>query len=479
MAKKIKTTKTTNDSILNGEYGVRNGLSDVVMGSVQNPFGSNQLSQTDTIFMNNRWYMISNQRAALSQSYVEHGLIQTLIDTPVDDGLKGGITITSEQLSPDEIKSLQVVIEHEGILETLGQALKWTRLYGGGGVLIMTNQDHSMKLNLTQNELKNMEFRDVDMWELFATQQNIDDDTRRLELKSEKGNFCYDYYGIPVHKSRVLDIKGLKAPSFIRPRLRGWGFSVVESLVQSINQFFKAKNLTFEVMDEFKLDIYKIKGFTAALMTKDGTAKAVQRVTLANQQKNFQNAITMDSDDDHISKQLNFSGIHDVMKEIRMQIASDMRMPMSKLFGISATGFSSGEDDIEVYNSMVEGQVRYKAKKPLLEMLKILCMRDFGFIPTDLGFAFKPMRMLSSEQEENVKTAKCNRIIALSGAGLCDSVEAKSAINKDDILGVKVDVDKDTMLTTDIPEGGGDPAAVIPSKDMIKDKTVPKLAKKV
>ena len=50
-------------------------------------------------------------------------------------------------------------------------------------------------------------------------------------------------------------MKGLTAPSFLRPRLRGWGFSVVEKLVRSINQYIKATDLGFEVLDEFKLDV--------------------------------------------------------------------------------------------------------------------------------------------------------------------------------------------------------------------------------
>ena len=46
-----------------------------------------QVSQIDTLFINQRWYLVSNYRQLLSQAYTEHGIIQTLIDQPVDDGL--------------------------------------------------------------------------------------------------------------------------------------------------------------------------------------------------------------------------------------------------------------------------------------------------------------------------------------------------------------------------------------------------------
>ena len=42
------------------------------------------------------------------------------------------------------------------------------------------------------------------------------------EIQSEEFEY-YNYYSEVVHKSRVLKLKGIEAPSFIRPRLRGWG----------------------------------------------------------------------------------------------------------------------------------------------------------------------------------------------------------------------------------------------------------------
>jgi hypothetical protein len=228
----------------------------------------------------------------------------------------------------------------------------------------------------------------------------------------------------------------------------------MESLVQSINQFLKTKKLTFEVLDEFKLDIFKIKGFNNAIMTKDGTAKIIQRTQLANQQKNFQNALTMDSEDDHQGKQLNFSGISEVMKDIRMQIASDMRMPMTKLFGISAAGFNSGEDDIEVYNAMIESEVRSKAKAPCLEVVKLRSNELFGFEPDDLEIEFKPLRVLSHEQEENVKTQKMNRLVLASDKGAVTLREFKESINRDNLLPVKVEVnDESSLADGEIPSG--------------------------
>lgn len=426
---------------------IKNGLGDAVgyqelggfSGFPNNqgtPFTS-QLSNVNTIFVNLRWYLVSNFRQVLSELYVENGLVQTIVDVPTDDAFRGGVEIRSKQLDEDQIDELQTSLEREDDYEAAAQATKWNRLFGGAAVLIITDQDPTTPLDIDAIDKNTpLEFRGVDMWELFFDIQNTEGTGEKLE--NEDVEF-YSYYGVQVHKSRVLILTGLTAPSFIRPRLRGWGFSIIEKLVRSINQYLKATDLSFEVLDEFKLDVYKIKNLTNTLMSPAGEEMVRKRVQIANWQKNYQNAVVLDSEDDFDHKQLSFSGLAEAMQGIRMQVASDMRMPLTKLFGISAAGFNSGEDDIEVYNSMIESDVRGKIKWPLLQMIEIKCQKLFGFIPDDLRIQFKPLRMLSAEQEENVKTQKFARLIQAKQAGEITRYEFREGCNKDDLLSITLD----------------------------------------
>lgn len=473
MARKTKTKKAVAlkspvdivNNELQGEFDnlVRNGLGEALLGSDFDQFS--QLSQTDTLFKNNRWYLISNFRQLISQIYVEHGLVRTVVDVPVEDALRGGIEIQSQQLSPEQVEDLQNIIEKESDMSHVSEAAKWTRLFGGGGVVIITDQDPSTPLNLSAiNEKTPLTFRGVDMWELFWSKQNTNDTAASIAEEDLDVEY-YDYYGVKLHKSRVLRMNGLRAPSFIRPRLRGWGFSVLESLVRSINQYLKATDLSFDVLDEFKLDIYKIKGLTNSLLQKDGAKRISERVKIANAQKNYQNAITMDAEDDYVQKQLTFAGIGEAMTGIRMQIASDLRMPLTKIFGISSAGFSSGEDDIENYNAMVESEVRGKLKYHIYSVLEIRCQKLFGFVPDDLKFEFKPLRVLSSEQEENVKTQRFNRLLQAKQAGEITSAEFRHGINKANLLPIQLDTSKNSLKLAAKEKAEESEGDTVPSKE--------------
>lgn len=421
-----------------------------------------QINQVNTLFVNNRWYFISNMRQLLSEIYVEHGLIQTVVDVPVDDGLRGGVEIKTKQLSPEQIEDVKSEMEEFDDMGVVGYSHKWDRLYGGAGVVIMTDQDPKTPLNWNAiTEKTPLKFRDVDMWELFWSRQTTSDYAEVIDDQSLNPEF-YDYYGITLHNSRVMKLTGLRAPSFLRPRLRGWGFSITEAIVNSVNQYLKSNNLTFEVLDEFKVDYYKMKGLASLLLTGNASHKVRQRIADMNATKNFQNAVVLDSEDDFEQKHLSFTGIAEAMTGIRMQVASDLRMPLTKVFGISAAGFSSGEDDIENYNGMVERQIREKAKRNILQIIKLRCQRMFGFIPDDMQIDFKPLRILSAEQEENVKSQQFTRILSAKQAGELDTKEFRDAVNKENLLGIQLDANK-TMLSVDNPEEGTDSASETPA----------------
>lgn len=454
---------------------VSNGLGDAIGFTQFNPFGFPQnqgngftdpTSSVNTIFKNLRWYLVSNFRQVLSQVYVEIGLVQTIVDVPVDDALRGGVEIKSKQLDDDQIEELQISLDRDDDINTIGQAAKWNRLFGGAGVIILTDQDPETELELTSiSKDTPLEFRAVDLWELFWDKQNTEGYDPSIQTQDFE---FYSYYGEQLHKSRVMRMKGSVAPSFIRPRLRGWGFSVVETLVRSINQYLKATDLTFQVLDEFKVDIYKIKNLVNTLLSPNGQQKIAERVRMANWQKNFQNAVVMDSEDDWDHKQLSFTGLAEAMDGIRMQVAADMRIPRSKLFGEAGGGLNSGsnEGDLEVYNAMVESQVRNKIKYDILRVCEFKCQKMFGFVPDDLSLTFKPLRVLNGEQEENVKEKKFNRLFQSLQGGAINEEEFRDAANKGGLFDILLDTSVEMLNPPQddvTKEGDQDPDA--PKKD--------------
>lgn len=396
---------------------------------LQNPF-TPQNSRLDTMWINTRWALISNFRSILSEAYAEYGIVQTLVDQPVSDAFSRGFNIVSDELKDEQKKKLQTYLEKNRIIEEIKQACNWARLFGGGGLVIMTDQKPDRPLEINKiTEDSPLEFRAADLWELHKDQVNI---WNPWEDDSE--NLYYNYYGVRLNRTRVLPIRGKEAPSFIRTRLRGWGMSELERVIRSINSYLKNQDLIFELLDEAKLDVYQLNGFNTAMLTPQGTKTAEKRIRTANSLKSYLNALILDTADEFKQKQLTFNGLSEILTQIRQGVAADLRMPMTKLFGVSSAGFNSGEDDIENYNAMIESEVRSKVKFIVIQVLEICCQKLFGYIPEDLMIEFKSLRILSAEQEENMKNSQFNRLIQAYANGLLSADKFMIGCNNGNLL---------------------------------------------
>ncbi|TDE17700.1 anti-CBASS protein Acb1 family protein [Dyadobacter psychrotolerans] len=412
----------------------RNSLTDLTTNLGNDFRNKAQLSSPATFYYNTRQHLVSNNRGLLSWLYVELGIVQTLIDQPVDDAFRHGIEILCPQLDETDIATLQDYLRTSGAMAAVIQARKWARLFGGAGTLIITDQDPARPLTIERiNENSPMQFRAVDMHELYG---NYDpQEMTRYQLSTTTP---FQYYGIQVDPSRVYVAKGKEAPAMVRGNLRGWGMSEVERLVRSLNQYLKYQDVVFELMDEAKVDVYKIQGFNQLLAMAGGTEKATIRLQAANMIKNYINALVMDSEDDHEQKTMSFTGLADMLPQIRMGIAADLKIPITKLFGVSAAGFSSGEDDIENYNSMIESEIRYKAHDEIISILKLCCQKLFGVVPDGLEIKWPSLRIMSAEEQEKIKDFQFNRIMKAQQMGVMSDIEAKKAINTAGLLPITI-----------------------------------------
>ena len=417
------------------------------------------MTQPFTLASANSYTPITLNRILMSYSYMTQGLIRTFIDQPVDDAFRGGFEVVAPELDPDDLAKLQTELKRvrgrrdnrafnkrsitalvnfnagnnlaNSDMKVLKKTCYWARLYGGAGVIINTTQDFRKELDVDAiNENTPLEFMDADRWELVLSQQNLWDEANPTP---------FNYYGLPLHSTRVMKMLWAEAPSYIRLRLQGWGMSEIERCIRSVNAYIKFENLLFELLDEAKIDVYKIQGFNTALASDTATQNIHRRVALGNQLKNFQHAITMDSEDDYIQKTLTFTGIPEIYEQLRMNLCSDLKMPMNKLFGTSATGFGGGQDALENYNCIVEG-VREDVEPVAIEMVALRCQQLFGFIPEDITLKWKPLRVLSGVEEEQIKTSKSNRTLAWFDRNLFTGQEASEQGKADELFGVETEV---------------------------------------
>lgn len=416
-----------------------NSLTDLVNG-LQGPYQTQTIAQPFTFTEGMAFVPFTLNRIALSYGYMSYGLVQTVVDQPVEDAFRGGITIESKELDEADVKTFNTAMEKANDLTAIKETARWARLYGGAGLLIVTDQDPQTPLNVNRiKEGSDLAFIAADRWELILTALSISGNQYGVVGWQEVANAPFNYYGIQLDSTRAIKMLGRSAPSFIRQRLQGWGMSELERCMREINTYIKFQNLLFELVDEAKIDVYKIQEFNNSLATAQGTTLIQARIQLSNLLKNYRNALVVDKEDDYEQKQIAFGGLADIFQEFRVNLCSALKIPYNKLFGESATGLGSGEDSMENYNSMLDSDVRDKVRPLVREALELRMRAVFGYVP-DFTWKFQPLRVLKETEQAEVDAKTQARALELFDRDLLSGKEVMESLHKSKLLNVDSEV---------------------------------------
>lgn len=416
-----------------------NSLTDLTSG-LMGPYETQTIAQPFTFTEGMAFVPFTLNRIALSYGYMSYGLVQTVVDQPVEDAFRGGIDIESKELDEDDLKKLMTAIEENKDLAAIKETARWARLYGGAGLIIVTNQNPQSKLNVERiKEGSDLAFIAADRWELILTALSISGNQYGVAGWQQTADAPFNYYGVQLDSTRAIKMLGRSAPSFIRQRLQGWGMSELERCMREINTYIKFQNLLFELVDEAKIDVYKIQEFNNSLASAQGTQLIQTRIQLSNLLKNYRNALVVDKEDDYEQKQIAFGGLADIFQEFRINLCAALKIPYNKLFGESATGLGSGEDSMENYNSMLDSDVRDHVRPLVREALSLRMRAVFGYLP-EFTFKFKPLRVLKETDQAEVDTKTQARTLELYDRDLLSGKETMESLHKNKLLNVDSEV---------------------------------------
>lgn len=414
-------------------------------------YGQTPITSFNPMLQNNVYAPLTIDWNVIQYAYKTHGVVETLIDMPVNDALRGGINVRSKQMDPEDIQLLTDTLMKKGVMKVIGAAAKWTRLFGGGAIIASTNRPMEEKLDLRALARDGrVEFYACNRWELMSTWRTSP---------------TYNFYGKTIDASHVMTMVGKEAPYTLRWQLAGWGMSELERVLEDFNTYIRVKNVIYELLQEAKVDVYKFKDFANQMLSAEAEASTNRRMQITNAQKSYNAAILMDAEDDFLQRQISFSGLAEIYREARIEFSASAHFPMRKLFGISSTGLqadSSGDTDSENYNAMLEGEVREELRPIIHQVLDLMCVALFGDTYDDLDFEFNPLESVSQKEKEEINDLKFNRLMGLFDRGLVDNDQLTEMLSKEKLLDSEVELQEPPEPEPE--EEGGGAAAPKPKK---------------
>ncbi|TGY50867.1 DUF1073 domain-containing protein [Rodentibacter caecimuris] len=336
---------------------------------------------------------LTEDREQLNALWAENWVARKICIKRPQDMVRRWRDVYSNDLEAEQLEAFEKLERKLKLREILGEALSWSSLYGSVAILIVTD---TLNLNVPlqpTEQIKRLVI--LPKWKISPYGEK-DEDVLSPNFSG------YSYYQIngalSVHYSRLVILNAAKSPLSDEDI---WGISDLEAVIEVLKRFDGASKNIGDLIYESKIDIFKIAGLSdkiSAGMEAD-VAKAISAV---QDIKSATNSLLLDPENEYEQKELSFGGLKDLLVEFRNAVAGAVDMPVTILFGQSAAGFASGQEDIDNYHESVH-RLQEERLRPVLERIDpLLCNMAFGNYPQDWWFEFVPLKELTQEQQINM-----------------------------------------------------------------------------
>lgn len=293
----------------------------------------------------------------LLNAYSSSWLTGKYVDKTVEDMLKRPRVFSGDY---DE-NLLKLVIEREnrlGLNETRSQFLAFSSLLGDALIVAITDTDD---LSVPASDAEGVQRFIVLTKGEFSPDNNIDDDLKSANFGKPK------YYIIGnndrVHHSRCHRLR------LGRSRLTDknpFGTSDLQNKYNAIRLFDTTITCIGDIIQDSNVDVLFIPDLIAKV-AQGKEADIRKFINLINHTKSSLNAIALDAGTSEATgrweqKTATYAGLSEVLTKLITVTAGALDRPITVLFGLSASGFSTGEEDLESYhgtiNALQESRLR-------------------------------------------------------------------------------------------------------------------------
>jgi phage-related protein (TIGR01555 family) len=378
--------------------------------------------------MRNIWFRRFQSHEQILAAYLASWLHRKIVDVPAEDMTRAG---RDWDATDDEIAKIEKEEERLGYWAKVYEGLHLGRL-GGGAILIGMGDDPSKPLPATIKPGGIQYLTVLSRWELTIGPEDIDPASPTFK-QPRYFTLVGQSRRTEIHPSRVICFRGLLIPAFpgVVWEDRFWGMSVVEAVDESVQQATAACDGFSALIEEAKIDVYRLNGTVEQLSQGDkGEALVKKRIELTNTGKSIHRAVILDKEDEWDQRQLELAGMRDVIITYDARVAGAADIPATRLFGKSPDGQNAtGESDLTNYFQAI-GSKQEKQLRPMLARLDAVMLPSAG-VKADLSWSFSPLMVLSEKDQAEIENKEADTVTKYANAGLVpESALAKATQNR-------------------------------------------------
>jgi phage-related protein (TIGR01555 family) len=436
-------------------------------------FGNNLGMGADNILSSSTasFVPLTRVRQVLEWMYRGQFICKNAVDVPADDMTREGVAIRGE-IDPMDIQKIESEITQRGLWKAINQTIKWARLYGGClAYMRIEGQDPASPLRI--ETVKNGQFKGLlvlDRWMVDPSLERLVTDPNSPSLGlPEFYRVTADAPALPkmlIHHTRVLRLDGMDLPYWQKLQENLWGLSVLETIQDRINGYDMATVGAAQLVNKAFIRTYKIKGLRETIAAGGDAAKGLtQFVDLMRRYQGIEGITLLDGDDEFEGHETQaFSGLASVVDVMAGQLSGALQIPITKLFGVSPAGFSTGDSDIRNYYDMIKGRQEADLSVPVTTMYKLTAQSLGIKLSEDFALEWRPLWQMTETERAQFASTVVESVTKAEEAGLISPQVAMKELKQASITsGIFTNItDEDIQAADDVAAPAPVPGAVDP-----------------
>ena len=330
----------------------------------------------------------------LEAAYQSNWIARRIVDKPNEDALREWRKFSGKQSKLIESEERRL-----GVQQHYLDTCCWADLYGGAALLMVTGQDLSKPLDLDKIKkggLKNLVV--LDRWDIQPIEFNLTDP---LEPNWMQPNSYMMVNGTqPIHYSHIIRRTGARLPRRMRMFEQGWGDSRLRRCMSDLRDVVATKGGIASLVLEANVDTITVDGLKSALSSAQ-CDNVTERYRMFGMMKSIVNLALLDKQSETYERHsIAFSGLSQIMEQFMVWTAGAAEMPVTELWGQSASGLSStGEGDLKTYHGTIKGKQDGQMRLDLEGLDQVLIRSALGTYPEGIEFEWNPLSLPSGNEQ--------------------------------------------------------------------------------
>lgn len=389
----------------------------------------------------------------LDALYEFDAMTARIVDREPDDAIREGYELEGFEDSGLDADAVIKESERLQILQAIGDARRWARLYGGGALIALAADGLPPSEPLAYQSLVKLRGAfAADRWDVTPATYDHDPEssTYGAPLTYHVGDVARGVAPMVIHSSRIFRFDGFPLPPRVRAQNLGWGGSVVDRVWAQLRNWADAHQYGAAIMAEFTQGIYMLKGLADAIDSGD-IDSIVERLQAIRLSQSVIGHIALDAEGEGFQKQTtNVAGLRDLIEAFVAALVAVTEMPRTVLLGEQPAGLNANADsEIRMWYDHVSIK-QSDVFEPALRWILGVMMRaregpTAGQLPADWGIAWRPLWQPTDKEKAETRNINAQA----RGADVTNAVISPTEARTDPTLAEVYTIDDSALLETE------------------------------